>query len=59
MENAKEFECWLYQCIDDSKKKLGMTDKTLAYILLREGTNYYLKQITGESVGIRSTKEYT
>ena len=48
MERAEEFERWLSQCIEDSKKQLGMTDKTLAYILLREGTNYYLKQIARE-----------
>lgn len=30
----------------DAEKKLEMTDATIAYILLKEGTNYYFKAIT-------------
>ncbi len=45
MENIIEFERWLWRTINDGKEKLGMTDQTLAYILLREGLNYYLKTI--------------
>jgi hypothetical protein len=56
MEHTGEFEQWLNQCIGDSKKKLGMTDKTLAYILLREGTNYYLRTICNDE--LRDTKEH-
>ena len=48
MENTREFEQWLNKCIEDSKKKLGITDKTIAYILLTEGLNYYLKQLVRE-----------
>jgi len=46
MENVREFENWLEQLLRDAKKKLEITDKTIAYILLREGTVYYLKSIT-------------
>lgn len=49
MEDVDTFEQWLAQMLKDSKKKLGMTDKTIAYVLLREGINYYLKQIASES----------
>ena len=56
MENSEEFESWLFRLIMDAKRKLNMTDKTLAYILLREGTNYYLRQIVED--GIRDSKEH-
>jgi len=58
MENAEEFEAWLFKLLHDAKMKLNISDKTLAYILLREGTHYYLKQIVGEEVGIRNSKEH-
>jgi len=47
MENVKEFETWLHQMLKDAKSKLNMKDSTIAYVLLREGTNYYLKDILG------------
>jgi hypothetical protein len=56
MENAEKFERWLFQCIEDSKKKLGMTDRTLAYILLREGTHYYFRTICNDEP--RDAKEH-
>ena len=58
MENTEEFESWLFRLINDAKLKLGLSDCTIAYILLREGTNYYLKQLVGEELGIRDTKEH-
>jgi len=54
MERAEEFERWLSCCIDDSKRKLEMTDRTLAYILLREGLNYYLRTICKDEMGAPS-----
>jgi len=45
MEQVKTFEQWLSQMLKDSKEKLDMTDATIAYLLLREGTHYYLKTI--------------
>jgi len=45
MEDVKSFEQWLHQLLKDSKDKLGMTDATITYILLREGTAYYLRTI--------------
>ena len=57
VENVTEFERWLYEMIKDAKAKLNMTDRTLAYILLNEGMNYYLKQLKGE-YGIRDAKEH-
>ncbi len=50
MENAEEFEAWLVQLLHDAKVKLNMSDRTIAYILLREGTNYYLKDITNDAI---------
>lgn len=58
MENAKEFEQWLNQCLEDAKDKLQMTDRTIAYILLTKGMNYYLKQLVREEHGIRDAKKY-
>ena len=58
MENTEEFESWLFRLINDAKMKLCLSDRTIAYILLREGTNYYLKQLAGEEFGIRDTKEH-
>ena len=48
MEDTEEFESWLLRLLLDAKRKLGMGDKTIAYILLKEGMNYYLRQIAGE-----------
>lgn len=45
VENSAEFNKWLQDMIEDSKKKLHMTNATIAYILLHEGLNYYLKTI--------------
>ena len=50
MEDVETFEGWLVKMLKDSKKKLGMTDKTIAWILLREGTAYYFKTITREEI---------
>ena len=50
MENVHEFEGWLYQMLKDAKSNLGMTDGTIAYVLLREGTEYYLRTITKREV---------
>ena len=50
MENVKEFQTWLHQCIDDSKEKLDMTDATLADILLREGLYHYHRHILKEHI---------
>jgi len=58
MENPEEFKSWLFRCIADSKKKLNMSDRTIAYILLAEGLNYYLKEIAREELGIRDIKEH-
>ena len=56
MENTEEFEAWLFRLIHDSKMKLSMSDRTIAYILLREGTNYYLKDISNDE--LRAAKEH-
>ena len=58
MEQTEEFESWLFKLIHDAKMKLCLSDRTIAYILLREGTKHYLKQITGEECGIRDIKEH-
>ncbi len=58
MEDTEEFESWLLRLLLDAKRKLGMSDRTIAYILLREGTHYYLKQLMGEEYGVRDSKEY-
>ena len=58
MEDTEEFEEWLNKLILDAKRKIGMTDKTIAYILLREGVDHYLKQIIGEECGIRDTEKH-
>jgi len=56
MENIEEFESWLFRLIHDAKMKLGMSDRTIAYILLREGLNYYLKDICNDE--LRAAKEH-
>ena len=43
IENIVEFEHWLDKMLNDAKEKLNMTDATIAWILLREGTAYYFK----------------
>ena len=45
VEKVDEFECWLYRMLQDAKEKLNMTDGTIAWILLREGTAYYFKTL--------------
>ena len=57
MENPEEFESWLFKLLHDAKIKINMSDKTIAYILLREGTKYYLKVICNDE--LRDAKEHT
>ena len=56
MENTEEFEAWLFRLIHDAKMKLSMSDRTIAWILLREGTNYYFKDICNDE--LRAAKEH-
>ena len=56
MENSEEFESWLFKLIHDAKMKLCLSDKSIAYILLREGTKYYLKDICNDE--LRDIKEH-
>ena len=56
LEHAEEFEEWLNRLLKDSKQKLNMSDRTIAYILLREGLNYYLKDIANNE--LRAAKEH-
>ena len=56
MENPEEFEAWLFRLIHDAKMKLDMKDSTIAYILLRKGTNYYFKDIANDE--LRAAKEH-
>lgn len=55
MENTEEFESWLFRLLLDAKRKLNISERTLAYILLREGTNYYLRTLCDE---FRDAKEH-
>ena len=57
MENPEELEAWLFRLLHDAKTKLNMSDRTIAYILLREGTNYYFRDIMKDE--LRDSKEYT
>ena len=45
IENIVEFENWLDKMLRDAKEKLNMTDGTIAWILLKEGTAYYFKTL--------------
>ena len=45
VENVVEFESWLDKMLRDAKEKLNMTNGTIAWILLREGTSYYYKTL--------------
>jgi len=56
MEHAEEFTEWLYRLLKDSKQKLNMSDRTIAYILLREGLSYYLRDICNDE--LRTAKEH-
>ena len=49
MEDPKTFEVWLRQMIEDSKIKLNMSDRTLAYILVNTGMDYFYKEIARKS----------
>ena len=57
MEHEEEFEEWLNRLLKDSKQKLNMSDKTLAYLLLREGINYYLRDICNDE--LRDAKKHS
>jgi hypothetical protein len=46
MEDVTEFQSWLQKLLLNAKDKLHITDETLAFILLREGTNYYFRTIS-------------
>ncbi len=56
MENLEEFESWLFRLLNDAKIKLCLKDSTIACILLREGLNYYLKDICNDE--LRAAKEH-
>ena len=58
MKSTAEFESWLDNMLRDAKDKLHITDRLIAYVLLREGINYYLKQITEGEYGIRPTEKH-
>ena len=45
IEDVVEFEKWLDKMLKDAKEKLNMTDETITWILLREGTAYYFKTL--------------
>ena len=45
IENVVELERGLDKMLRDAKEKLNMTDETIAWILLREGTAYYFRTI--------------
>ena len=45
IEDVVEFEKWLDKMLEDAKAKLNMTDETIAWILLKEGTAYYFKTL--------------
>ena len=45
MEHAIEFEKALSELLIKAKKEMNMTDDTLAWILLREGTAYYFRTL--------------
>ena len=50
MEQAETFEGWLANVIKDGKACLGMTDETLAYIILRAGLACYLRTIANKTL---------
>ncbi len=45
IENIEEFQKWFYALLNDSKQKLGMSDRTIAYILVTEGMKYFMKVV--------------
>ena len=45
MEHIHEFEKALSNLLIDAKKNMNMTDDTLAWILLREGTAHYFRTL--------------
>lgn len=45
MENADEFERWLERMLHDAREKLAVTDETIAWVLLREGTAAYFRSM--------------
>ena len=45
VENVIEFQVWLDRMLKDAKEKLNMTDETIAWVLLKEGTAYYFKTL--------------
>jgi len=51
MENAVEFRVWLDRMLSDAKKQLDMSDESIAYILLAEGNNYFLRVISKRELG--------
>ena len=45
VENVIEFQVWLDRMLKDATEKLSMTDETIAWVLLKEGTAYYFKTL--------------
>lgn len=53
MEQAEEFEAALYKLIAEAKNRLGLTDKTLAYVLIRIGMDYYLRNNVSKELDLK------
>jgi len=49
LEDIDSFENDLNELLDKAKREYNITDATLAWVLLREGTNYYFKTICHSS----------
>lgn len=45
MEDVKEFRRRLEKLLKDAGKRLALSDETIAYILLQQGTAYYFKTL--------------
>lgn len=48
MEQVQEFEDLIDKTIHEAEVHLHISNRTMAYVLLREGLNHYLKSIYDE-----------
>lgn len=56
MEQIDEFQKWMEQMLSDAKKKLGMSDETLAFLLMEKALDYYARSMARRQLRDESSK---
>ncbi len=56
IENIEELDRWIEQMSLDAKKKLGVSDETLALVLMRHSLDYYVRSVAQRALNNSEVK---